>query len=158
MAIKLNGVEITVNKLNGNNIHAEYLNDVVVYDARPPLAIPQGALADKFDYSDGIYGLGGVMLISIYNSNTEGVTLRGRVLFGGQDVTYSFTHFSEANGYFFGDGFPPNTGLDYGLAMISQGLWTYDWFYPITVEVWFEPTAYDSSRSASNKLIITVNS
>ena len=158
MPLKLNGVTITVNKLNGNNIHAEFLNDVIVYDARPPLSIPQGSLADKLDYTEGANWNGGVMLIALYNSNTEPVILRGRILFDGQDVTSNFTHFVFEDGYFFGDTFPPNTGLDYGLNVISGGMWTYEWLYPITIEIWFEPAYNDSTRSKSDKLIITVNS
>lgn len=158
MPLKLNGVTITVNKLNGNNIHAEFLNDVVVYDARPPLSEPQGSLTDKFDYTEGANWNGGVMLIGLYNSNTEGVRLNGRILFGGSDVTSEFTHFPNAGYYFFGDGFPPNTGLTDGLSVISGGMWTYEWLYPITIEIWFEPIYNDSTRSKSDKLIITVNS
>jgi len=158
MSLKLNGVTITVNKLNGNNIHAEYLNDVVVYDARPPLFIPQGSLAEKFDYTEGANWNGGVMLIALYNSNTEPVVLRGRILEGDSDLTSEFTHFVFEDGYFFGDSFPPNTGLEHGLAMISRALWTYEWLYPITIEIWFEPAYNDSTRIKSDKLIITVNS
>lgn len=156
MAIKFNSTTITVNKLNNVPIQVESLNGVPVYDTRPPLSKPDGSLADKFDYEDGM-DLGGVMLIGLYNPNPESVTLRGRILFGGNDATNNFTHFELAEGYFFGDTFPPNKGLDYGLSVISQGLFINDWSFPITVEVWFEPQS-GSSRSASDKLIITVNS
>ena len=132
-----------------------------IQEARRPiqrLSAPQASLIDKFDYDDYATNNGGVMLFSIYNSNLEDVKLNGRILFGGNDYTSLFTHFAEAGGYFFGDdGFPPNTSMEYGLSVISLGLMTFDWLYPITVEVWFEPSS-GSSKKASGKTIITVNS
>ncbi len=152
MAIKLNGVEITSNKLNNLDILVERLNNTIVYDTRTKLTAPQGSLKEMFNWDEPNYS-GGVLLVSLINLNTDGCVLNGRILMGGEDLTINFENFKETGRWYLGDVIPPQTGEMYGIGFISRALYTQEWLRPMTIELWFNET---STHKASDKLVITV--
>ena len=152
MAIYLNGVEITSNKLNNVDIRVERLNNTIVYDTRTKLKAPQGSLEEMFNWEDVMY-IGGVLLVSLINLNTDGCVLNGRILMGGENITSQFEDFREAGSWYLGDVIPPQTGEMYGIGFISRGLYTQEWLRPMVIELWFNES---STHKASDKLVITV--
>ena len=152
MAVKLNGVEITSNKLNNVDIRVERLNNTIVYDRRQTTLTPQGGFNEMFNWDELNYE-GGVIFVSLFNPNTDDLVLNGRILIGGENFTSSFEKFREGGMWYLGDTIPPQTGENYAIGFISQGLWTQDWLRPIVIELWFNET---STHKASDKLIITI--